>query len=99
MAGGGAVTEDGLTNVPSRTAATVDTRSGTPVAAPTGSMNRRRRQHTLTVLADGSVLATGGQSTMGGGGQVDLANAVYEAERWNPATGAWTQLAPGRGRA
>ena len=57
-------------------------------------MNRRRRQHNLTVLADGSVLATGGQSTNGGGGLVDLANAVYEAERWDPATGQWTELAP-----
>ena len=53
----------------------------------------RRRQHNLTVLADGSVLATGGQKTNGGGGLVDLANAVYTAERWNPATGAWTELA------
>ena len=94
VAGGGAVTEDGLSNVPTRTATTVDTRTGTPFATATGSMNRRRRQHTLTALADGSVLATGGQSTMGGGGQVDLANAVYEAERWDPATGAWTELAP-----
>ena len=57
-------------------------------------MHRRRRQHNLTVLADGSVLATGGQSTNGGGGLVDLANAAFEAERWDPATGAWTELAP-----
>ena len=28
-----------------------------------------------------------------GGGLVDLANAVYAAERWDPATGAWTTLA------
>jgi hypothetical protein len=93
VAGGGAVSEDGLSNVPTRTAVTVDTRSGTPRVTASGSMNRRRRQHTLTVLADGSVLATGGQSTMGGNGQVDLANAVYTAERWNPATGSWTELA------
>jgi Domain of unknown function (DUF1929)/F5/8 type C domain len=94
VAGGGSVSEDGLSGVPSRTASTVDTRTGTPLGAPTGAMNRRRRQHNLTVLADGSVLATGGQSTNGGGGLVDLANAVYEAERWDPATGAWTELAP-----
>jgi hypothetical protein len=94
VAGGGAVAEDGLSNVPTRTATTVDTRTGTPRGAPTGSMKRRRRQHNLTVLADGSVLATGGQSTMGGSGLVDLANAVYAAERWNPATGSWTELAP-----
>ena len=61
-------------------------------------MNRRRRQHNLTVLADGSVLATGGQSTNGGGGLVDLANAVYEAERWDPATGAVDRARAGRGR-
>jgi hypothetical protein len=94
VAGGGAVAEDGVSNVPTRTATTVSTLTGTPLAAPTGSMHRRRRQHTLTVLADGSVLATGGQSTMGGNGLVDLANAVYAAERWNPATGSWTELAP-----
>jgi hypothetical protein len=93
VAGGGSVAEDGLSGVPTRTARVVDTRSGTPVGGATGSMITRRRQHNLTVLADGSVLATGGQSTNGGGGLVDLANAVYTAERWDPATGAWTELA------
>ena len=62
-------------------------------------MTPRRRQHNLTVLADGSVLATGGQSTNGGGGLVDLANAVYAAERWDPATGAWTDAGLRGGRA
>ena len=81
------MSEDGLPACRAAPPRTVDTRSGTPVGAPTGSLNRRRRQHNLTVLADGSVLATGGQSTNGGGGLVDLANAVYEAERWDPATG------------
>ena len=94
VAGGGNVDEDGLVGVPSRTATTVDSRSGLTLGAPTGSMTYRRRQHNLTVLADGTVLATGGQSTMGGGGLVDLANAVYAAERWDPATGQWTVLAP-----
>jgi len=78
---------------PTNTATIVDTRSGTPVGSATGSMVLRRRQHNLTVLADGSVLATGGQSTNGGGGLVDLANATYAAERWDPATGGWTELA------
>ena len=93
------MTEDGLTNVPSRPANAVDTRSGTPVAAPTGSMNRRRRQHTLTVLADGSVLATGGQSTMGGGGQVDLANAVYDGGALEPGDRCLDTARARRGRA
>ncbi len=50
-----------------------------------------RRQHNLTMLADGSVLATGGNSS--GAGLVDLNHGVYAAERWDPATGAWTTLA------
>ena len=54
-------------------------------------MANGRRQHNLTVLADGSVLATGGNSS--GAGLVDLNNGVYAAERWNPATGTWTTLA------
>ena len=94
VAGGGNVSEDSVTGVPTRTARVVDTRSGTPVATSTGSLITRRRQHNLTVLADGSVLATGGQRTNGGGGLVDLANASYTAERWDSASGAWTELAP-----
>ena len=50
-----------------------------------------RRQHNLTVLADGTVLATGGNSS--GAGLVDLNAGVYPAELWNPATGQWRTLA------
>ena len=50
-----------------------------------------RRQHNLTVLADGTVLATGGNSS--GAGLVDLNAGVYAAEQWNPATGQWRTLA------
>jgi hypothetical protein len=50
-----------------------------------------RRQHNLTVLADGTVLATGGNSS--GAGLVDLNAGVYAAEQWNPASGQWRTLA------
>jgi hypothetical protein len=50
-----------------------------------------RRQHNLTVLADGTVLATGGNSS--GASLVDLNAGVYAAELWNPATGQWKTLA------
>ena len=50
-----------------------------------------RRQHNLTVLADGTVLATGGNSS--GASLVDLNAGVYPAEQWNPATGQWRTLA------
>jgi hypothetical protein len=43
------------------------------------------------MLADGSVLATGGNFT--GAGLVDMNGGVYNAERWDPATGQWTTLA------
>ncbi len=57
----------------------------------TGDMVYRRRQHNLTVLADGSVLATGGFAS--NANLVDLNNSVFAAELWNPATGQWTALA------
>jgi hypothetical protein len=50
-----------------------------------------RRQFNVTVLADGSVLATGGITSSAA--TVDLNNANTQAERWDPATGAWTLLA------
>ena len=54
-------------------------------------MANGRRQHNLTVLADGTVLATGGNSS--GAGLVDLNHGVYAGELWNPATGTWKTLA------
>jgi Domain of unknown function (DUF1929)/Bacterial Ig domain/Kelch motif len=58
-------------------------------AAP---MANQRRQHNLTVLADGSVLATGGYANSDNY-LVDIPNAVYAAERWDPVTGTWSTLA------
>ena len=49
-----------------------------------------RSYHTLTVLPDGTVLATGGERSTAG---ANTALAVYEAELWNPATETWTTLA------
>ena len=64
---------------------------GCPQVSATAPMAYGRRQHNLTVLADGTVLATGGNSS--GASLVDLDNGVYPAERWNPATGQWQTLA------
>jgi hypothetical protein len=92
VVGGGAITEGGVANVATKTAVVVDTNNGlNPVVTATGSMSTGRRQHNATVLADGSVLVTGGYSS--GAGLVDLNKAVYAAERWDPATGQWTALA------
>jgi hypothetical protein len=82
VAGGGSSSKD---------ARVIDTNGATPQVSATAPMAFGRRQHNLTLLADGSVLATGGNST--GAGLVDMNGGVYNAERWNPATGQWTTLA------
>ncbi|HSY50693.1 MAG TPA: galactose oxidase-like domain-containing protein [Thermoanaerobaculia bacterium] len=56
----------------------------------TGSMTFARRQMNATILADGTVLATGGTS---GRGFNNTNTPVHEAELWDPATGKWTTLA------
>ena len=63
----------------------------TPQVSTTAPMAFGRRQHNLTVLADGTVLATGGNSS--GASLVDLNAGVYPAELWDPATGQWRTLA------
>ena len=92
VVGGGSVTEDGRTSVPTKTAAVVDVNGSGTTVRSTNSMSVGRRQANLTVLADGSVLATGGQSSSVNG-LVDLQNPVFAAERWDPATETWTVLA------
>jgi Galactose oxidase-like, Early set domain/FG-GAP repeat len=92
VAGGGDVTEDTQTHVPTKTARIVDVNDTPTTVSSTGSMSVGRRQHNLTVLADGSVLATGGQSQVANG-LIDLNHPVFAAERWDPSTGTWTVLA------
>ena len=73
------------------TARLIDFNGSTPQVSTTASMAFGRRQFNLTDLADGTVLATGGNSS--GASLVDLNNGVYAAEQWNPATGQWRTLA------
>jgi hypothetical protein len=72
------------------TAEVINVNGAKPTVTPTGSMAYGRRQNNLTVLADGTVLATGGNSS--GASLVDMNAGVYAAELWNPATGQWTTL-------
>lgn len=72
----------------------IDINGSTPSVTATSPMTSGRRQHTLTVLADGTVLATGGNSS--GANLVDLENGVYTPELWNPVTGTWRTLAAQR---
>jgi hypothetical protein len=82
VAGGGPSTKD---------ARVVDFSGPTPQVSSTAPMAFGRRQHNLTVLADGSVLATGGNSS--GASLIDMNAGVYPAELWSPATGQWRTLA------
>ena len=91
VAGGGDITEGGQSDVPTKTAVTVNVNGSSTSVGSTASMSVGRRQHNLTILADGSVLATGGMSRATNT-NVDLNNPVFAAERWDPATGTWTVL-------
>lgn len=82
VAGGGNSTTD---------ARVIDLNGATPQVSATAPMTHGRRQHNLTVLADGTVLATGGNSS--GAQLVDLDGGVYPAELWDPGTGQWQELA------
>ncbi|MFF5292813.1 galactose oxidase-like domain-containing protein [Paractinoplanes globisporus] len=94
VAGGGKLTEGGVANVPTRTAVVVNSGAGpAPSFAPTGSLATGRKQFDTTLLADGTVLATGGLTSAATSSLVDLNHAATAAERWDPATGRWSVLA------
>jgi hypothetical protein len=58
-----------------------------------GSMSVARRQTNATLLADGTVLVTGGTNASGFN-NAPTSSAVLAAERWDPASpGSWTRLA------
>ena len=83
---------DGNTPVrPSSAAAYVlDMNVPNPAWRQVASMAYPRAFLNLTQLPDGTVLATGGESTADG---VNVNNAVKAAELWNPVTETWTTLA------
>lgn len=84
MGGNGGFNGDGLPA--SAMATVVDFNGATPVLTETAAMGFARRYGNATVLPDGKVVVTGGTRRGNNGG----ADAVYEAEVWDPATGRWT---------
>jgi hypothetical protein len=70
-------------------AATIDLTASAPVWKPIAPMNYPRVYHTLTTLADGRVLAVGGEPSSD---QTQVTSGVLPAEIWNPATGAWSVI-------
>jgi Domain of unknown function (DUF1929)/Glyoxal oxidase N-terminus/Divergent InlB B-repeat domain len=75
---------------PTESAEIIDLNQAAPTWRMTAPMKYKRRQTNATVLADGTVLVSGGTS---GAGFNDQAGGVYYAELWNPATGSWKTMA------
>ena len=71
-------------------AAAIDMTAASPAWREVAPMNYRRSYHTLTVLPDGKVLATGGQTTTDG---VDETTGILGTEIWDPDTDTWTPTA------
>jgi hypothetical protein len=91
--GGGAGACPG--NLPQRTGEWIDLAAATPTWKAIAPMSIGRRQLNATILADGTVLISGGTSQCG---FTNEAGAVFAAERWNPSAGtdgqgAWTTMA------
>ena len=74
-------------------ATAIDMTAASPAWTETAPMKYRRSYHTLTVLPDGKVLATGGQNGTDG---VDETTGVLPAEMWDPDTNTWTTMASRR---
>lgn len=86
----GSAADDGYSGNSVKTAYTLNMNAPGAIWQPTGSMAFPRSFLNLTNLPDGTVLATGGGTDKSG--FVD-ANAVLQAEDWDPATGTWTTYA------
>jgi galactose oxidase len=83
---------------PTAEAETIELQTTPPTWQRAGPMQFARRQHNATILADGTVLVTGG--TRGGGGlggkgfnDLTPGQPVHTAELWDPVSGQWTELA------
>lgn len=74
---------------PTASAEVIDLNQASPSWRTVASMAFPRRQMNATLLADGSVLVTGGTS---GPGFNNQAGAVHVAELWNPKTETWTTM-------
>ncbi|WP_344092768.1 N,N-dimethylformamidase beta subunit family domain-containing protein [Microbacterium deminutum] len=65
----------------------IDLTAPSPTWRHTSPMNTARVYHTLTMLADGKVLAVGGEQTSD---QTTVTSGVLSTEIWDPATETWT---------
>jgi Domain of unknown function (DUF1929)/Fibronectin type III domain len=87
---GGAPSIANITNSVASTS-TIDLTAATPKWQQIAPMHNNRIYHTLTMLADGTVLAIGGDSSSD---QDVITTGVLPTEIWNPATETWSTAAP-----
>lgn len=85
-------------NQPTANADLLDLSQASPVWTATKPMDFPRRQHNATILADGTVLVTGGTRSGGSGApqnfnNLDPGQPIHVAELWHPSTQQWTSLA------
>lgn len=64
--------------------------TATRQTSDTSPMIHKRSQHNLTILADGSVLASGGNTD--GETLISIDAGVYQPEIWSPASGQWREM-------
>ena len=86
----GTAADSGTAGNAAATAFALDMTQPTPAWRQVSSMGSPRAFHNMTLLPDGTVLVTGGGTTLDGH---DTSHAVYSAELWNPATDTWRTLA------
>ena len=72
-------------------AVTIDLTEPSPKWKQAAPMHLARIYHTLTTLADGTVLAIGGETSSD---QSIVTSGVLPTEIWNPTTETWTTTAP-----
>jgi galactose oxidase len=90
---------DPNTLLPTNGAEIIDLGDPNPQWKQTNPMNFPRRQHNATVLADGTVLVTGGTQGVAGNpawlafDNVRAGGPVRQSELWDPATEKWTLMA------
>ncbi|OLV18145.1 galactose oxidase early set domain-containing protein [Deinococcus marmoris] len=90
LTAGGSNLVPGSNQNASTTASVINLNGPVPQVSSTESMKNKRTYHTLTILSDGQVLATGGTTSTAA---YDANAGVYAAELWNPGSQKWSTLA------
>ena len=88
---GGGAPQNGGGPSASGAATIIDINGPSPKLTQAAALSKPRHWATSTVLADGTVLVTGGAA-----GNNSLQGVAYTPELWDPDTNTWTTLAPAK---